>query len=150
MRFAFFSHLNFNLFLILKGLKISPPEALSTGKRFGNGIYFADAVSKSAPYCFGNGSDVILMLLCEVALGISKSPTESISAVLPNEENQSIHATGQYVPTKYTEIDGVRIASEIELPTHKSSSYSDYNEFIIFDPNQVKIRYLFKMQYKKR
>ena len=47
---------------------IPPPEAPSTGYMFGKGVYFANAVTKSAQYMNAeNGTGVIL--LCEVALG---------------------------------------------------------------------------------
>jgi poly [ADP-ribose] polymerase len=48
------------------GLRIAPPEAPSTHS-LGNGLYFGDMFSKSAPYCQANwiNSDAVLVL-CEV------------------------------------------------------------------------------------
>lgn len=56
--------------ILLQGLRIAPREVPLTGSMFGNGIYFADVVSKSANYCFTSPSKQTgLMLVCEVALG---------------------------------------------------------------------------------
>ncbi|KAI5565170.1 hypothetical protein BDE02_14G107000 [Populus trichocarpa] len=55
--------------ILSEGLRIAPPEAPSTHS-LGNGLYFGDMFSKSAPYCHANwiNSDAVLVL-CEVALG---------------------------------------------------------------------------------
>jgi hypothetical protein len=37
--------------ILNQGLRIAPPEAPSSGYLFGKGIYFADRIQKSAPYC---------------------------------------------------------------------------------------------------
>lgn len=121
---------------------------LREGKRFGNGIYFADVAVKSAGYCAVHGEDRIgLMLLCEVALGISREVTSSCNECdIPNDENQSIHGLGSRFPRDYRTIDGVPIASGHLQSYGKMANY-DYNEFVIFDPNQVKIKYLLEMEF---
>jgi len=48
------------------GLLIKPSVAKHKGSAFGNGIYFADAVAKSAGYCEN------MMFICRVALGNQK------------------------------------------------------------------------------
>lgn len=61
--------------ILLKGLKIKPPNAAHTGSLFGNAIYFADLATKSLQYTskkgrWGNKKEsTFFMLLCEVALG---------------------------------------------------------------------------------
>lgn len=55
--------------ILSNGLKTTPPEVYISGKAFGNGIYFADAIGKSARYCYRRAGDTALLLLCEVALG---------------------------------------------------------------------------------
>lgn len=99
------------------------------------------------------------MILCEVALGIPKigrvygipmlddeMPPPCPYSVgkggvlhLPNDEYQSIQYLENDASTIYQEIDGVRIA--------KSCAQSlELNEFVVFDPNQIKIKYLFKLK----
>ena len=56
--------------ILSQGLRIAPPEAPSSGYRFGKGIYLADMFSKSHGYCASYGSDgVFCIMLCESALG---------------------------------------------------------------------------------
>ncbi|XP_003381097.1 poly [ADP-ribose] polymerase [Trichinella spiralis] len=43
--------------IISQGLRIAPPESLTSGHMFGKGIYFADMVSKSANYCNATPAD---------------------------------------------------------------------------------------------
>ena len=51
-------------------MRIAPPEAPRTGYLFGKGVYFADLVGKSTPYCRPELSNKIAtFVLCEVALG---------------------------------------------------------------------------------
>lgn len=103
------------------------------------------------------------MILCEVALGVPKigpaygQPISLMEAdvtlpngmplcnqgnviLLPNDDYQSIQASPTGDSISYQEIDGVRIANG---NVHIGAS----NQFVVFDPNQVKIKYLFKMKF---
>lgn len=112
------------------------------------------------------------MILCEVALGIPKignafgQPISSIEdgvmppplpslglgmvghvgnvIHLPNDDYQSIQAFDAGATVIYQEIDGVRIANGHNL--HYMQHHT-FNEFIVFDPNQIKIKYLFKLKF---
>ena len=56
--------------ILSNGLQIAPPGAERSGKMFDDGIYLADASSKSAVYCHAYQTDDIgLLLLCEAELG---------------------------------------------------------------------------------
>jgi len=56
--------------ILSQGLRIAPPEAPVTGYLFGKGLYFADAVAKSAHYCFATKeNNEAFLLLSEVAVG---------------------------------------------------------------------------------
>jgi hypothetical protein len=56
------------LSILSQGLRVKPPGAQHAGSAFGNGVYFANAFSKSRGYCrFHNG--IGYMLLCEVTTG---------------------------------------------------------------------------------
>lgn len=115
---------------------------------FGNGIYFADAIAKAAAYCHPDPvSKIALMLLCEVALGISQvMTTYSKVGGISNEDYQSVKAVGRFVPIKYRQIDGVNIAYRGGTT---SENHLLYNEFIVFDPNQIKMKYLFKIKVER-
>lgn len=134
--------------ILSHGLKIAPPEAAATGYMFGKGIYFADIVSKSANYCFTDrNNNTGLMLLCEVALGNSK-PMENAFNIqdIPNALYQSAKGIGYYFPSQYQYIDGL-VAPYYGITASINPAALQYNEFIVYNPNQVKIKYLFKMKF---
>ncbi|KAE8290598.1 Poly [ADP-ribose] polymerase 2 [Larimichthys crocea] len=140
--------------ILSKGLRVAPPEAPVTGYMFGKGIYFADMSSKSANYCFANqNSQVGLLLLCEVALGDSnelldadyeannlppgKHSTKGLGQTGPDPEN-SVTLDGVTVPMGPGKKTGVG----------KHNSYSLlYNEFIVYNPAQVRMRYLLRIKF---
>lgn len=133
------------------GLKIAPPEAPVTGYNFGKGIYFADVVSKSAHYCFTDRkNDTGLMLMCEVALGNSMQLTQATQSDMniPNDSNifQSVKGVGQYFPSQYQFLEGI-VAPFYGISASPGQCPLHYNEFIVYNPNQVKIKYLFKMKF---
>ena len=61
--------------ILLKGLKIKPPNARHSGSMFGEAIYFADKFTKSLAYTskseydYDKNEDSFFIMLCEVALG---------------------------------------------------------------------------------
>ncbi|OQV17931.1 Poly [ADP-ribose] polymerase 2 [Hypsibius exemplaris] len=141
--------------ILSQGLRIAPPEAPSTGYMFGKGIYFADVSTKSANYCFAQSSDSIgMMLLCEVALG---QPNELFDANYDADKlppgTYCTKGVGMYAPdisTHTTLEDGVKI------PVGKCVNVSgklargatlQYNEYIVYNVNQVRLRYLVKVKF---
>lgn len=115
---------------------------------FGKGIYFADVCSKSANYCYTDPAhDTGLVLMCDVALGNSKVLTQAFNVVdIPNDQFQSIHGQGYYCPANYQQIDGLKTPSCGWIISTQAIRLI-YNEFIVYNPNQVKIKYLFKMKF---
>ncbi len=56
--------------ILSQGLRIAPPEAPVSGYRLGKGIYLADMISKSVPYCYASASnDTFCIMVCDAALG---------------------------------------------------------------------------------
>lgn len=134
--------------ILTNGLKVAPPEAPHTGYMFGKGIYFADVVSKSANYCFTNPNNHTgLMLLCEVALGneMHKFFAENVTNI-PNNNFQSIRGRGLFFPTHFDKIDGKTIASG-GLMSQQTQTSLYYNEYVVYNPSQVNVKYLFKMKF---
>lgn len=140
--------------ILSQGLRIAPPEAPATGYMFGKGVYFADMVSKSANYCFVSsvGSREACLLLSEVALGemnelyqadfnasqlpAGKLSTKGVGATCPDPRSAVKTADGVLVPCgKPTK----------QLDDRASSLL--YNEFIVYDTAQIKMRYLIKVRF---
>eukprot|EP00744_Colponema_vietnamica_P021493 GILI01030730.1.p1 GENE.GILI01030730.1~~GILI01030730.1.p1 ORF type:complete len:526 (-),score=154.32 GILI01030730.1:282-1643(-) len=140
--------------ILSQGLRIAPPEAPVTGYMFGKGVYFADMVSKSANYCFtSRDSNVGFLVLCEVSLGTSTEKLQADSslskATLP-EGCQSTKGVGKTCPDPSMELTieedlKVPIGTPFENPKHKGPLL--YNEFIVYDVSQVKMRYLVKVKF---
>uniref|UniRef100_UPI00398E3FA4 poly [ADP-ribose] polymerase 2 isoform X2 n=1 Tax=Pristiophorus japonicus TaxID=55135 RepID=UPI00398E3FA4 len=140
--------------ILNQGLRIAPPEAPVTGYMFGKGIYFADMSSKSANYCFATREhNVGLLLLCEVALGDShqllaadyeadklppgKDSTMGLGKIAPNHKSD-VTLNGALVPM------GPGKETRVENP----KGYTlNYNEFIVYSPAQVHMKYLLKVQF---
>ncbi|XP_033838942.1 poly [ADP-ribose] polymerase 2 [Periophthalmus magnuspinnatus] len=140
--------------ILSQGLRIAPPEAPVTGYMFGKGIYFADMSSKSANYCFANQqNNVGLLLLCEVALGDSnelfdadyeadklppgKHSTKGLGRTEPDPKN-TVTLDGATVPM------GPGVSSAAVNPTGYSLLY---NEFVVYDPAQARMRYLLRVRF---
>eukprot|EP00731_Ephydatia_muelleri_P032016 Em0023g523a len=142
--------------ILSQGLRIAPPEAPSTGYMFGKGIYFADISSKSANYCFATPTkDEGLLLLCEVALGNTHDlvAADYDASKLPNGKH-STKGLGRMVPDP---TQTVKLSDGCEVPlgtpidtglTNKSGYTLNYNEFVVYDMKQVKMRYLVKLRFR--
>ncbi|XP_048211654.1 poly [ADP-ribose] polymerase 2 [Perognathus longimembris pacificus] len=140
--------------ILSHGLQIAPPEAPITGYMFGKGIYFADMSSKSANYCFASHlKNTGLLLLSEVALGQcnellkanpkaegllqGKHSTKGLGKMAPNPAH-FITLNGSTVPLGPAGDTGIQNPEGYTL---------NYNEFIVYNPNQVHMRYLLKVQF---
>lgn len=105
-------------------------------------------VSKAANYCYPTyGHNLGLMLLCDVALGKTRNPCYAASMEgLPNEIEQSVKGCGETFPTEYSTLDGVKVAvgglQKANFPTSLQ-----YNEYVVYDIAQVKMKYLVKMKF---
>lgn len=139
--------------ILSQGLRIAPPEAPVTGYMFGKGIYFADMVSKSANYCCTNSSNPTgLLLLCEVALGNMYERYEADYIEKLPKDKHSTMGKGQTQPDPNVvhKLDGnveVPYGPSVSSKLKKNSALL-YNEYIVYDTAQVKVRYLVKMNFK--
>jgi len=140
--------------ILSQGLRIAPPEAPVTGYMFGKGVYFADMSSKSANYCFASRSNPYgLLLMCEVSLG---TPNKLLSAdyhadKLPPGTNSTM-GQGRVEPTKFKEIPGSGLCLPLGPPkdtkiNNKHGYTLNYNEFIVYDIKQIKMKYLAKIKF---
>jgi poly [ADP-ribose] polymerase len=157
------------------GLKIAPPEAPHTGYMFGKGIYTADCFSKAANYCFitDTRQRTGLVVLCEVSLG---NPLELMEADYEAESKlgsryESTKGVGKWFPDPTGSLkleDGVEVpcGSLISLDkkedkkVHRTARTSSriasqaqqgllYNEYIVYKPEQVRMKYLVELDFSR-
>ncbi|XP_039206042.1 poly [ADP-ribose] polymerase 2 isoform X2 [Crotalus tigris] len=138
--------------ILSQGLRVAPPEAPITGYMFGKGIYFADMSSKSANYCFATREkDIGLLLLSEVALGECNELLEADPEAerLPASKH-STKGLGKLAPANCVSLHGaiVPLGPAVETGIANSRGYTlNYNEFIVYDPCQVRMKYLLKVRF---
>jgi poly [ADP-ribose] polymerase 2/3/4 len=120
---------------------------------FGKGVYFADIASKSVGYCRTHASNGIgLMLLCKVALGETNDLLQSNynASKLPKGKS-STKGVGRSYPDPKKDIvfeEKSKLAVGPIIQDSKPGGLLYYNEFIVYDVNQVEMRYLFKLKAK--
>ena len=130
--------------ILTNGLCINPiiPVAI-TGKMFGQGLYFANVPTKSAGY-LRISSGIGAMFLCEVALGNMYELKQSQPVVLPSGKH-SVKGLGRFTPDTETYFN---INDDVTVPLGKIQEVKDdqlslqYDEFIVYDQSQVKLKYL--------
>ncbi|OVA12704.1 SAP domain [Macleaya cordata] len=139
--------------ILSQGLRIAPPEAPVTGYMFGKGVYFADMFSKSANYCYSsNASRAGVLLLCEVvALGeMAELLTANYNADQLPEGKLSTKGVGSTAPdtSEFQSLeDGVVVplGKPKEQPGPKASLL--YNEYIVYNVDQIRMRYLIQVNF---
>ena len=135
--------------ILSQGLRIAPPEAPSSGYLYGKGVYFADMSQKSSCYCYPV-NNTALILLAEVSLGEEDQRT-NVDFNLPNtmkEKSNSVHALGRLEPSEGETIDGdVFVPNGDAKVNEKNICCNDHAEYIVYDVDQIKLRYLLKIRY---
>ncbi|CAD8094014.1 unnamed protein product [Paramecium sonneborni] len=134
--------------IISQGLRIAPPEAPCSGYMFGKGVYFADSVSKSANYCCTSPSNPIgLILLCDVALGNCQERTKADYDASNLEKGcQSTKGIGKMAPTENIQFSNMKIPLG-KLEDQQIKSDLIYNEYIVYNVDQVRIKYLVQLEF---
>lgn len=133
--------------ILAQGLRIAPTNTAITGWAFGKGIYFADMFSKSAGYCSGSDNQDLLMLVCEVALGKMSTPSSAtFTNAGPPSGFDSVRVIGSKGPNMnnklYLDDDSEIPIGEIIENSGKRTYVVAYNEYVVFNQDQVRIRYL--------
>jgi ankyrin repeat protein/predicted DNA-binding WGR domain protein len=134
--------------ILNKGLKIAPPEAPATGQLFGKGIYFADTFRKAHSYTEGQTR---ILLLCEVALGKSLELTAPQNITNLTDGNLSVKGVGINTPNPKKDVyipNGMILPlGELTQRDNTSKLLSlQYDEYIVYNEDQVKIRYMVCLQ----
>ncbi|TNN54786.1 Poly [ADP-ribose] polymerase 2 [Liparis tanakae] len=145
---------NNNKYYLIQLLEDDSSKVYSVWSRWGRGIYFADMSSKSANYCFaGQNNNVGLLLLSEVALGDSNelldADYEAHKLPAGKHSTKGLGRTGPN-PKNSVDLDGVTVpmGPAVKTGVGKQSSYSLlYNEFIVYNPAQTRMRYLLRIKF---
>jgi len=142
--------------ILKQGLRIAPPEAPVTGYMFGKGVYFADSVSKSANYCAASSNyPTGLLALAEVALG-SMHECKAADSNLPKTMQKGKHSTfgiGRQMPDKADVVtldNGTIVPCGKIGPSGVVDTSLEYNEFIVYNTEQVHMKYLIQLDFKFR
>ena len=142
--------------ILSQGLRIAPPEAPVTGYMFGKGCYFSDCSSKSANYCYSTSTkNVGILSLSEVSLGNCNELKQADYSAdkLPNGK-MSTKGVGRSQPDKS---EWITLEDGCIVPCGKLKCTVDkkdfglysllYNEYIVYNVDQIKLRYLVKVQF---
>ncbi|CAJ0936325.1 unnamed protein product, partial [Mesorhabditis belari] len=145
--------------ILSQGLRIAPPEAPVSGYMFGKGVYFADMFSKSANYCRAHNGEGLL-LLADVALGKIKEEPVSIThtaATMTKNKTNSCRGIGGTIPDPSTHVNdasgyvipvGKPIARETTRDGKPQMPSLLYNEYIVYDVDQICLRYLVRGAFR--
>ncbi|KAI5680455.1 hypothetical protein M9H77_01682 [Catharanthus roseus] len=137
--------------ILSQGLRIAPPEAPVTGYMFGKGVYFADMFSKSANYCCSSRKSTAgVLLLCEVALGdMAELLTANYDADKLPQGKLSTKGVGKTAPSEARKLDDGVIVP-LGRPKQQSGPKGCllYNEYIVYDVEQIKMRYVVQVDFK--
>ncbi|KAF2675014.1 PARP-domain-containing protein [Microthyrium microscopicum] len=150
--------------ILSTGLRIAPPEAPVSGYMFDKGIYLADMSSKSANYCrAGVTGGTGLLLLCEAELGDPMMEYEDFKYDAGSEVKKAgklaTWGKGKTGPLKWKDgktihksLKGISVPDVSTAPgptgVKSTSGYGglEYNEYIVYDVAQVRLRYLFRVK----
>lgn len=108
-------------------------------------------VSKSANYCFTSDSNPTgLMLLCEVALGDMYEQTQAYYVTTLPKGKNSTKGCGRTAPSAsdtHVMSDGVEVPLGKPVDSGVKASSLLYNEYIVYDVNQIKMKYLLRIKF---
>ncbi|CAG2105984.1 unnamed protein product [Medioppia subpectinata] len=138
------------LSILAKGLQKGPLGSQISGHLFGKGVYLADMFTKSQAYCYGTSDK--FMLLCEVSLGEVQEVRISDLAddkplTLANDKHSLKTSHARYIPDPQSTVYWKGRAVPLGEPIPQEfadKEYNDvnYNEYIVFNSEQICLRYL--------
>ncbi|WOL07419.1 hypothetical protein Cni_G16160 [Canna indica] len=135
----------------VRGVGLAASFHHSRRGKFGKGIYFADLVSKSAQYCYVDKNDPVgLMLISEVALGEIHELKKATYMDKPPKGKHSTKGLGKTVPLESEFVkwkDEVVVPCGKPVPSSVRASELLYNEYIVYNTNQVKMQFLLKVRF---
>ena len=141
---------------IRNGYQVVKGRQASSGQLFGNGLYFTDCVSKAALLGGANKlNPEAFLLIYTVAVGQEYKLTEPKVFDKPPTPYHSVKGVGKFAPPNFDSLNdtlfytGTPIDNTDELSTvDQGSSSLNYNEYVVFDNDQVKLEYLVRVGVK--
>jgi len=126
--------------------KLKDVNVQIAGKMFGYGVYFADSCTKSFNYTRAQSTNNVgCLIMAEVALGKQSEEYHANYSInkdyLDKKKCHSTKGIGKWQPSTSIEIDGIKIPNG-KLHDIKKQTDLRYNEHIVYDVNQVNIKYL--------
>jgi len=136
--------------ILNQGLRIAPPEAPMTGYLFGKGIYWADRVSKSAPFCHPTQQNPIgLLLLGDVVVGDPyKVKKPEFITQLPTGKHSTL-ALAKTIPDPTKDElgeDKVIVPCGPGISSGEKDVFLEDQEYFIYQ-KQCRIKYLLKVRF---
>ncbi|KAI0143368.1 poly-ribose polymerase [Pestalotiopsis sp. NC0098] len=144
--------------ILSQGLRIAPPEAPANGYAFGKGVYLADLSSKSANYCtaaMSGGVGLLLLVEAELSNPMYEIDSGDTNAAEQAKKHNCIatKGVGKLGYSKWKDASSVNPALKgVKMPDGKpqdnknhKGGYLQYNEYISYDIQHLKLRYLFKV-----
>jgi len=136
--------------ILNQGLRIAPPEAPTTGYLFGKGLYFADRIQKSSPFCHPTKENPIgLLLLADTVIGEPYKVKKPEYMDRPPEGKNSTLVLAKTVPdpTK-DEIgeDKVIIPTGPGVPSGEKDVFLEDQEYVVYT-KQSQIKFLVEVQF---
>lgn len=135
--------------ILSTGLRINPAGVPTTGKMFGNGLYFANSSTKSAGYMGMYGKGQGILFLCEVALGNMYERLQAENVTRLPDGKHSTKGLGNWQPDteSHVEIGDVTIPIGKLMQRSTTGKALQYDEFIVYDSSQIKMRYAVVVDY---
>jgi len=133
------------------GLRIMP----HSGGRVGKGMYFASESGKSASYVACNAKGEGFMFLTEVALGKEhhitmddsslKTPPKGFDCIIAQGRTEPDHSKAETVKLGGKDVV-MAMGPPLVRAEYKNSNFSQ-SEYLVYQENQVRIRYLLKLKF---
>ncbi|ETE69998.1 Poly [ADP-ribose] polymerase 2, partial [Ophiophagus hannah] len=124
--------------------ELQPLEKASDVFQFGKGIYFADMSSKSANYCFATREKDVALGECNELLEANPEAEKLLIS------KHSTKGLGKLAPAGCFSLHGatVPVGPAKETGIANTHGYTlNYNEFVVYDPRQVRMKYLLKVRF---
>ena len=138
--------------VLADGLCCAPPAAAVHGHAYGKGIYFADAVDKSLQYATNiNGNPNTkhhrIVFLAEVFLGRMDAEGAQFGAACSQTRDGYDSVVALNGPSTYRSLVIRNTGVRIPVGANDKSGHS-FNEYVVFNPAQILLRYLVLLKDK--
>ena len=131
--------------IMKEGIRIPLPSQVSNGSTLGLGAYFADCPSKSFNYTYSQSGQVGYVFLCEVALGKMHKVQQYNDSQL-RDPCGSRMAEGTSCPSNWTDVGDYYVPEGPLIKSNVTNGSFLYNEYVIYDANRYRFRYLLKLR----